>query len=121
MKQELIALLVGIILFMFGIMYLLWTKNFIALRYESFMKVIRRNKKFEVKYRKYNLYMAITSMVGVIPMVVTSIIGFATGEIPEMTFIWVYLGVAVCSLFVSLYPIISKQFIQIVELETELN
>jgi hypothetical protein len=85
------------------------------------MRLIRRNEKFEVKYRKYNLYMAITSMIGVIPLVVTAIIGYATGELSEWTFIGVYLGVAGYSLLVSLYPIISKQFIQLIEPATETN
>jgi len=119
MKYELITLIVGIILFMLGIMYLLWTKNYIALRYEWFQRVIRRNKELKVKYKKVNLYYAITSFIGVIPLVVTAIIGFVTSEIPEMTFIWVYLGVAGYVIVVTLYVTISKQFIQTVEPETD--
>ncbi len=121
MNHELISLMIGIILFMLGIMYLLWTKNFIVLRYEAFQRLIRRNKELKAKYKKYNIYQAITSFIGVIPLVITAIIGFATSEIAEMTFIWVYLGVAGYAIIVNLYVTISKQFIQTIELETELN
>ncbi|MHA1555723.1 MAG: hypothetical protein ACTSPM_02195 [Candidatus Heimdallarchaeota archaeon] len=114
---EVYSLAVGIILFMLGIMMLIWTKNFIILRFEGFHKGIRK-KKIVINYRALATYNAILYFITAIPLLTTAIIGFVK-EIPVNTYIWIYVAVAVVGLVGILYSNISKQFIQPLDIPTE--
>lgn len=96
---------------------LVWTKNFIVLRYEGFQKLIRK-KEIEVKYKKLNIFFAILYFVIAIPLLTMAIIGFVI-IIPNKTYFWIYIPVAGFGLIGILYANISNQFIQSLEQTTE--
>ncbi|MFX0034797.1 MAG: hypothetical protein ACFE9I_04045 [Candidatus Hermodarchaeota archaeon] len=79
---EIYTLVAGIVLCVLGVKMLVWTKNFIVLRYEGFHKLIRK-KEIEVKYKKLNIYFAILFFITTIPLLTIAIIGFVI-EIPNL-------------------------------------
>ncbi|MHA1211746.1 MAG: hypothetical protein ACTSSH_04715 [Candidatus Heimdallarchaeota archaeon] len=115
---EIYTLVAGIVLCLLGIMMLVWTKNFIVLRYKGFHKLIRKQE-IEVKYKNFNLFFAILYFVIAIPLVTIAIIEFATTTIPITTFYWIYGAVAVVGVAGILFANISKQFIQPLDITTE--
>ncbi len=114
---EVYTLIAGIVLCVLGILMLVWSKNFIVMRYEGFHKLIRK-KEIEVKYRKLNIYFAILYFITAIPLLTIAIIGFVS-VIPNKTYYWVYIADAGFGLIGILYANISKQFIQPLDLTTE--
>jgi len=114
---EVYTLIAGIVLCVLGIMMLVWTKNFILMRFESFHKFIRKNE-IEIKYRRLAVFNAILYFVTAIPLLTTAIIGFVI-EIPYMTYVWIFIAVAVFGLVGILYSNISNQFIQSLDLTNE--
>jgi len=116
------TLATGIILFLLGVMMLIWTKNFIILRFEGFHKGIRK-KKIVINYRALAIFNAILYFITAIPLLVIAIIGFINTELDLMNFVWVFVAVAVVGLVGILYTNISKQFIkprdQVIEPTTE--
>lgn len=116
---EVVALAAGIVLFLLGIMMLIWTKNFIILRFEGFHKGIRK-KKIEIKYRELAVFNAILYFVTAIPLLTTAIIGFIS-ELEIMTYVWVSIGVAILGVIGILYSNLSKQFIKPIESKIETN
>jgi len=114
---EIYTFIVGIVLSVLGIMMLVWTKNFIVLRYEGFHKLIRK-KEIEVKYKKLNKYFAILYFITAIPLLTIATIGFVI-IIPNKTYFWIYIADAGFGLISILYANISKQFIQPLDIPTE--
>ncbi|NPD90380.1 MAG: hypothetical protein HGN29_16830 [Asgard group archaeon] len=114
---ETISLGVGIVLFLLGIMMLVWTKNIIILRYEGFHKLVRK-KEIVINFRRLAVYNAFLYFITAIPILTMGIIGFVN-EMEYMTYVWVYIPVAVVGLVGILYGNISKQFIQPAESTTE--
>ena len=114
---EIVSLSVGIVLFLLGIMMLIWTKNFIILRFEGFHKAIRK-KDIEIKYRRLAVFFAIIYFILAIPILTIGIIGFVN-ELEYLTYVWVYIPVAVIGIAGLLFSNISKQFIQPIESVTE--
>ena len=114
---EIYTLIAGIVLCLLGIMMLVWTKNFIVLRYEGYHKLIRK-KEIEVKFKKLNIFFAILYFVIAIPLLTVAIIGFVI-EIPDLTYVWIYVACASFGLIGILFANISKQFIQPLDLTTE--
>jgi len=116
---EIVSLGVGIVLFILGIIMLMWTKNLIILRFEGFHKGIRK-KKIEIKYRRLAVYNAILYFIMAIPLLTTAIIGFIN-ELETMTYVWIYVAVAILGVIGILYSNISKQFVQPIESKIETN
>jgi hypothetical protein len=114
---EIVSLSIGIVLFMLGIMMLIWTKNFIIMRFEGFHKAIRK-KEIDIKYRRLAVYNAILYFIMAIPLLSIAIIGFVN-EMEYLTYVWVFVPVAVLGLIGILYSNISKKFIQPIEQTTE--
>ena len=115
------TLIAGIILCLLGLMMLVWTKNFIVLRYEGFQKLVRKQE-FEIKYKKLNVFIAILYFIIAIPILIVGIIGFVT-ELDTMIFVWTFFASGALGIIGSLFVNISRQFIRPLDqkIETELE
>ena len=116
---EIITLIVGIVLCLLGIMMIVWNNNIIIMRFESFQRFVRRNKKLEARKRGFAIYNAILYIVAAIPLLVVAIIGFVNTEYDIWVFIWTYIAVAFAGLIGILFSNISKLFIKITDSATD--
>ena len=114
---EVYTLIAGIVLCVLCFMMIVWTKNFIIMRYEWFHKLIRK-KEIKAKYKELSIYFAILYFITAIPLVTIAILGFVI-IIPDKTYFWIYIADAGFGLIAILYANISKQFIQPLEQTAE--
>lgn len=80
------------------------------MRYKGFQKAIRK-KEININYRRLAVYFAILYFILAIPLLIVAIIGFVN-DINYLTYVWIYVAVAVLGIAGILYANISKQFIQ---------
>ena len=117
--MEIIALVIGIVLCLLGIIMLIFPRNFIIDRFEGFHKAIRRKKEIVVNKEGLSKFYAILYFVLAIPLLILGIIGFINTDLSITIYIWIFVAVAVFGVIGILYCNLTKQFIKPLDSVTE--
>ncbi len=108
---EIIALIIGIVLCLLGLLMIVNQQNFMINRFEGFHKAIRK-KEISVNKEGLSKFYAIYFFVIAVPILVLAIIGFIKPDIFELIYIWMFVAVAALGVIGILYCNLSNQFIK---------
>ena len=91
--MEIYALIVGIVLCVFGILMIFGQPSFLLARYEFFQKSIRK-KMVEADREGLSKFYSILFFVTGFPLIIGAIIGFINSDIFELFSLWLFIALA---------------------------